>query len=340
MNKIEKIFRKPPGTIVYTGNSSLSTNITHYVYGENSLSTNDDLYNLSEDMTDWISVEGFNDINQIKEFCVNLGIDHLTIEDIFNVTQRNKFEVLDDHLFAVLKYISLENDVQTFKYISFIIKKDCIITFSDYTNPFVKEILERIKNDKALISKYYEDYLFYAIYDIIVDDQMEYLKHISDRLNEYESKVLDVNSSTGNKIYKMHRDLVILRNNIISLEENMAPEKLLETEYISDEISKYFTDLEDHLHNLYEKSNTLIEVCNSLIMLYSNQLSNRTNEIMKTLTIMSVIFIPLSFLAGVFGMNFTNFAILQDRYGLLIFGIISVIIPIVMLLYFKHKKWL
>lgn len=331
--------RKSPGTIMYTGKSALPTTMTHYTYRNNKIEEVEDLYTYDELNADWISVEGFTDIDNINKFCQEIGMDNLLTEDIFNVTQRNKFITTKEYLFAIIKYPFLEEKDIIFRTISFVLSKGSIVTFTDYKNPFSEEILSRINNNKAMISKYKEDYLLYVIYDIIVDDQLELIKIFSEKLSEYELNILELESVTSSNLYSTHKNLVLLRNNIKSLKENLSPDSLVKSKYFSSEITKYMVDLDDHLKNLIEKSNTNIEICNSLIMMYSNQLSNRTNEIMKTLTIISVVFIPLSFFAGVFGMNFTRFAFLSNPYGLVIFTVLSVSIILGMVLYFKQKKW-
>ena len=342
MNKptIKKLkYKNPPGTIIYTGDSSLDTKINHYAYRNNHLEERESLYDYSEKMTDWISVEGFKDIPKIKDMCEKLKIDNLIIEDIFNVTQRNKIETTNDYIFVVLKYATLNEGIIKYDYISVILKSDCIVTFTDYENPFKTEVLDRIINEKAYISKYNEDYLLYVIYDLIVDEQIEIVKSLAQKLYEYETIILDAETHTGASIYKIHKELVVLRNNVKAMHDNISPYNLMKTGFVTEGISKYLLDLDDHLKNLVERINISIDVCNSMILLYSNQLSNKTNEIMKTLTIISVVFIPLSFFAGVFGMNFVNFEILKYKFGVPIFFILSIIIIILMLYYFKRKKW-
>lgn len=332
--------RKIPGSATYTGNSSLATTITHYQYKDYLFEKKEEFYNNDNSKTDWLVVEGFKDVESIKKLCTELGVHPLTIEDILNVSQRNKIEETDEYIFAVLKYPVLVNETVTYQYISIVLKENSITTFTDFKNPFIQEIESRIGNKLSLISTKNEDYLFYVLYDMIVDDQISILNGLTNTLEDYESTVLEMDGKMGSKIYTLHKELVLLRNNVKSLRDNVNPMKLLLSKFISNDLNVYLQDVDDHINNLMERANNAIEVCNSLISLYSNELSNKTNAIMKTLTIMSVIFIPLSFLAGVFGMNFVEFEILQYPYGLEVFLGFSVLLVGLMLYYFKKKDWL
>lgn len=339
VDSIKSKLKKVPGTIMYTGNSDLKTAITHYQYSKDQFRIIDDLYNYSSEFKDWIRIDGFQDQPTITEFSRKIGVGTFFIEDIFNVAQRNKFNVAEDHLFVVLKYALMEEEL-SFRYISFIVKKNLIVTYSDYENLYAQNLLERIEENNALFNAHNENYLLYAMYDMIIDEQIDITKRLNIQLNEYELVILDSKKGIGNDLFKLHKNLVLLRNNAKSMVENLSPSDLLKTDLFSEEMDRYMNDLDDHIMNLIEKLNFNIEICNSLISMYSNQISNKTNEVMKILTVISVIFIPLSFFAGVFGMNFIHFDILKYENGVLLFFILSIAIVATMLVLFRRNKWL
>ncbi len=331
---------KPPGTIIYTGHEQKITEITHIQYSEQKVLIHETLKSFSDQYIDWICVEGLSDTEKIKRMCLDLEVDNLIIEDIFNTNQRNKFEVFPNYIFSVFRFYDLdsENHVQT-DYISILLFKNKVITFSENSNRFKNDIINRL-NDKTLqISKLHEDYLFYVIYDMIVDEEWNVYHYLSLSLEQLESNILNLDKNDQVVLYNIRKHLVFLKNQTVSSLDNTAPKSLLKIDLFNPYLKKYLTDLEDHLMNLKEKTITALEEINNLYDVYSNNVSNKSNEIMKTLTIFSAIFIPLSFIAGIFGMNFINFPILQNQNGLLIFSIICILIPMIMFFFFKFKKW-
>jgi len=338
--KPKRGYKRPPGTHIYTGQKQKETVITHIQYSPKEIIFHNEIEGLSPDFVDWISVEGFTNVPKLKNLCKQFNVDDLVLEDILNLNQRNKFEVTNDYIFIVLRYYFIHEDKMHDDYISILVFKDKVITFSEGENRFQHDILERLKSKTALISNFKEDYLFYVVYDMIVDDSFEVLDFIQDQIFTIETEVMSLDSRKQSKLYSIYKNLIILRNNVLQLQNYLLPSNLHKNnEFFSKALKKYYDDLEDHIKNLYEKSLIEIEAINKLFSLYSNNISNRMNEIMKTLTIFSAIFIPLSFLAGVFGMNFTNFPILQNQYGLLYFIIFSVLLVVGMLFYFKKRKW-
>lgn len=330
--------RQPPGTVVYTGKHTEQTKITHIQYSETDVLRHDHIVPLSTDHVDWIYFEGLENVDVIRQLCKEYHVDDLVIEDIFNLDQRNKVEMYEDYLFFVIKYYYLENDEILSDYLSLLLFDELLICFSEGKNRFKDDIVKRLQN-KALLTRLDEDYLFYVFYDMIVDEGMNVVLYLQRELEKLEADILHADSKNQTQMYSILRKLVLLRGNMSQLQQNVLPTKLFESKLIQEKLKKYFVDLEDHITNVYDKTKISIEQTHMVISLYSNTLSNRMNEIMKTLTIFSAIFIPLSFFAGVFGMNFTNFAVLNNEYGLIGFGVLCVAIVAWMLFYFKKRKW-
>ncbi len=332
--------RKPPGTVIYTGKETKPTTITHIKYSENQILIFEDLQPFSSEQVDWISVEGLSDAERIKNLCLGLNVDTLIIEDIFNTNQRNKLEIFDNYIFSVFKFLYLDKENQVkYDYISILLFDNIVITFSEVENRFKNEIITRLKDKNLQISKLHEDYLFYVIYDMIIDEELNVFHSLNLLLEHLEDNILNLGKKDQINLYNIRKYLVFLKNHTTNLQEYAAPISLMENVLFNSYLEKYFEDLSDHIINLRDKSIISLDSINNLYEVYSNNVSNKANEIMKTLTIFSAIFIPLSFIAGIFGMNFINFPILQNDSGLIIFSAICILIPVIMLIYFKKKKW-
>lgn len=335
-----KIKRKlPPGTLIYTGDFNNETVMSHYQYNENEFIKVDDLFSSSKAHVDYIVVEGLSNVDAIRDLCNGYNIDRLVIEDILNPNQRNKFEYHDDYVFVVMKYHSMnENDVQ-FHTINLVLMAECLLIFTEQKNPYVDDMKSRYENNQAILSSKNEDYLFYVLYDMIIDEYIHIAADLHNRIEEVEFTILDNKHSTDRVLYGIHKNVVNIKNILKRLYENVKPLKLYSLDIISNDLEKYFVDLDDHLANVMDKVTNSIESINTLFTLHSANLSNKMNDIMKTLTIFSVIFIPLSFLAGVFGMNFVEFGFIQHSYGIYVFWGICAFIVTAMIIYFKKLKW-
>ena len=329
----------PPESLLYTGEINSVTTIKHLQYNKNELIEHDKRESLNIDFVDWIIVEGLSDINVITSLCREYNVDNLVLEDILNVNQRNKIDVFDNYIFSVQKYNYVEDDVLKTDYISLLLFEDKLVTFSEQHNLFINNILLRLQSQDSLVRKYQHDYLFYVIYDIITDEVLNVYHYAAGQIDKLEENLLHLNREDEITLYKLRKELVYVRNYSNQLEENLFGNSSLIKRIKGKQTSKYFDDLKDHIVNLNEKSKTELELLKGIFDMYMNNNSHKMNQIMKTLTIFSAIFIPLSFITGIFGMNFINFPILQNENGLVLFMFISLIIPVSMLIYFKKNNW-
>jgi len=329
----------PPEYFYYTGEHNLDTTIRHLQYNLKEFSEFREKVSLKDDSVDWIIVEGLSDVEAITKFCQEFEVDNLTIEDILNVNQRNKIELYETYIFAVQKYTYVEESELKTDYISILLFKDKLVTFSEKNNLFIDNIFARIQTPNSLLRKYNHDYLFYVIYDIITDETLNVYHHIADEVSTLEESLLSLNRDDELKLYKLRKELVYIRNYSEQIEDNLFDNKALMLRIKDEKTNKYYEDLQDHIVNLNEKVRTELELLKGIFDMYMNNNSHKMNQIMKTLTIFSAIFIPLSFLTGIFGMNFVNFPILFNENGLLIFFGVSILIPISMLFYFKKNRW-
>lgn len=329
----------PPESLLYTGENVSDTSIRHVQYNKEQVNEFNERVSLDIDFVDWIIVEGLSNVDYITTLCREYRVDNLVIEDILNVNQRNKIEVFKDYIFAVQKYSYVEDSVLKTDYISLLLFEDKLVTFSEQHNLFISNILLRLQSPVSLIRKYQHDYLFYVIYDIITDEVLNVFHYITNKVAKLEENLLHLDREDELTLYNLRKELVYIRNYSNQLEENLFGNRFLMEKIKGDQTNKYFDDLKDHIVNLNEKVKTELELLKGIFDIYMNNNAHKMNQIMKTLTIFSAIFIPLSFTTGIFGMNFTNFPILQSDYGMLIFAGISLFIPIVMFVYFKRNKW-
>ncbi|MGD9908983.1 MAG: magnesium and cobalt transport protein CorA [Candidatus Izemoplasmatales bacterium] len=328
----------PPGSAVYTGQHQVETKIQHVIYNKDILETTDSL-ELKPEVNDWIMFKGLSDASKIKSVCENFGVDPLVIEDILNVNQRNKIEFFETYVFAVLSYSYLSNKEIKHDYFSVLLFKDKLISFHEHNTFIFDEIYKRLENNKGMIRKGKLDYLFYVILDTILDNDIFVEKEISMQTLKLEEDIIQLESANQSQFYGLRKELLYLKKTIDPIYDSFVKADYKKSLLISREIDKYFDDIFDHMKRIYDDINTGRELLRNLLDVHMNNVSNRMNSIMKTLTIFSAIFIPLSFLTGFFGMNFHYFDILQNPYGLLIFGGITLGITIGMILFFKSRKW-
>lgn len=330
--------RLPPQTLLYTGKYPQPTQLTHIQYNQKSVQKFSGLQPLVDDQVDWIIVEGLTDIDYIRQLCQDFGVDPMVIEDVFNVQQRNKIEVASEYIFSVHKYAIDMNDNRQTDYISMLLFEDKLLTFSEKNNLFVDDVLKRLENPDSMLRKHGIKYLFYVLHDMMVDESLNLLSELEKQIEHLETRLLSIGRQDEVFLYKLRRDLLFLRNLSNQFLDNIYKDETIKR-LSSPSIKKFYDDLKDHLINLREKTRFDIDVVHHFYDMHLNNISHKTNAIMKTLTIFSAIFIPLSFIAGIFGMNFVRFPILMNDYGLIYFGLICFLVITLMLLYFFKKKW-
>ncbi|MBU0997222.1 MAG: hypothetical protein KKE16_04170 [Firmicutes bacterium] len=337
MNLITKK-NQPPGTPIYTGIHQVETEITHIVYNQKDLKKVTEL-SLVPEYNNWYMIKGLKDMTKIKTLCEDFGVDPLVIEDIFNVTQRNKIEYLDQYIFAVFNYSYLKNGKIDRDYLSMLVFKDKVLTFHEHNTNLFDEVYLRLQNNLGFIRKSKVDYLFYALLDTILDNDIFVQKELSIQTIRLEEDIIRLESTDQTVLYNLRKELLFLKKSIDPIYDSFVNHEYKKTSLISSDIYKYFDDITDHTRRIYEDINAQRELLRNLLDVFMNNVSNKMNAVMKTLTIFSAIFIPLSFLAGVFGMNFTNFSILSNPNGLIFFIALCVTIIVSMIVFFKLRKW-
>lgn len=329
----------PPGTFIYTGNINTPTKYKTISFDEKVFKLEDKLA-VKETKNNWIMVIGLKDSEAIKDLLLSYDVDNLVIEDILNVNQKSKIETFNDYIFSVFKCSYLVDGEINHDYVSSLFFKDKIITFHESENTLFEEILTRIQDNKGIIRKMGLDYLYYVIIDSIVDNFIHVNSSISMDVDEIENQIISSENFNQSNLYFIRKELLYIRNNITMLNEQFNKKFYVANKLIDANCEKYFNDVGDHLSRLDSELTNEREIIRNILDMHMNNISNRMNSIMKTLTIFSAIFIPLSFLAGVFGMNFTHFPGLTSEYGFYVFVFACIIIVTGMIIFFKNKKWL
>ncbi len=290
----------------------------------------------------WIRISGVHNaefLNQLGEqFCIN----PLDVEAIANTTQRPIMIERDDYIFVVLKSLQLEagtNEV-IIEQVSIILSDRYVISFHETTPALFEPLRNRIYASKGRIRRFATDYLLFALCDIIIDQYFSLLENIGETIETTEDELI-ISPANANQegIYKLKRRLVYAKKMIWPTREVVSALQVSEHELIKEDTKIFFRDIYDHTVQLIESLDSLREITSGMMDLYMSAVSNRLNEIMKVLTIFSALFIPITFLAGVYGMNFKNMPETGWKYSYLGFWIAVVLISVCMLFYFKRKRW-
>ncbi|MCF8009569.1 MAG: magnesium/cobalt transporter CorA, partial [Halanaerobiales bacterium] len=296
-----------------------------------------------KDTVSWINIDGLSDVDTIKQIGDNFDIHPLALEDILHVHQRPKLEEYDNSLFIVLKMLNYNETSKEIdsEQLSIIVGKNYVITFQEKPGDVFDPIRERLKNKKGKIRTMNADYLAYCLVDLIVDNYFIILEKISDRIEFIEEELINEPSEkTLKSIYELKNEMIFLRKSVWPLREVVNRLEKNEIDFIDKSVKLYFRDLYDHTIQVIETVETLRDMLSGMLDIYLSSLSNKMNEVMKVLTIIATIFIPLTFIAGIYGMNFQYMPELDIRNGYFIVLGIMLVVALYMVYFFKKKDWL
>ena len=354
MKKNKKIVSQkaglPPGALVHVGQkrtekvqlSFMDYDAVNFSYRP--VNTVQELFPLKETPTvSWINVDGLHDTALIAELCQHFEIDPLVIEDILNTKHRPKVEEWDNCLFATLqmKGISEENSGIVNEQISFLLGKNWLISFQEQQGDLFDHLRENIEAGRGLARKKGPDYLFYRLLDNIVDNYFFVSDFISETAEQLEERVLDeVDETMLPEIQRQKRILLNFKRSILPVREITIQLQKDNMKFIKDGTIKFIKDVHEHIIQIIDATDAQRETIYSIMDLYHSGVSNRMNQVMKVLTIISTIFIPLSFFAGIYGMNFDHIPELHWKHGYAMLWLLMLVIVGLQLWYFKRKKWL
>lgn len=291
----------------------------------------------------WLNIVGLHDTEIMQKIGRHFGIHPLVIEDILNTEQRPKIEIYDNYIFISLKMLTYDTvlkEVQD-EQMSLILGKNFVISFQEREGDVLAPVRERIKSGAGRIRKLGPDYLMYAIMDIIIDHYFYVLDCMDDEINQLEDKVMNTPDQEHlQRIHYLKRELVNFRRSVWPMREVVSSLTRDEYHLVKETTEPFLRDLYDHVFNISELIESLRDMVTGLMDVYLSNISNRMNEVMKVLTIIATIFIPLSFLAGIYGMNFEFMPELKWRYSYYILWGFIIIVAGGMMYYFRRKKWL
>lgn len=300
------------------------------------------------DSVTWINIEGLHDTSFIEKVGKHFSIHSLVLEDILNTGQRSKFESIEDYMFITLKMLDLEegqNNVQqvwiSSEQVSMIVKNNFLITFQEQTGDVFEPVRDRIRNNRGRIRYSGCDYLAYVLADGIVDNYIYLIEELGERVEDLELHILESpDDEVLEDINRYKRELNYLSKVIRPVRDTVINFTRTENESLKDQTKIYLRDLQDITIHSIESIDTYRELLNDYLNIYHTSVANRLNDIMRVLTIFSAIFIPLTFLAGIYGTNFEYFPELSYKYSYFMFLGVCLLIGISMILFFKRKKWL
>lgn len=359
--KKKNIFKTPkqevfvsPGNLTYIGKEVLDkAHVVRVEYNEDNYLKSDvkkiktALAPVGEFNRLWLDLDGVHETITVKLIGEHFGMHPLLLEDVLNTTQKPKIEFFEgeNQLFVVLKMLHL-NEV-TFEMeaeqISLVLGKDYVVSFQerDQTDIF-KNIYDRIEmQPSGRIRRYGSDYLLYALIDLVIDHYFIVQEKLSERLEELEEEVLtDPAEKHPILIYNLKKEITFMRRVILPLRDILGTLLREDSELVGNQVNVYLRDAQDHVHQLLETLDTYRELADNVLSSYQSSLSNKMNSVMKTLTVFTVIFMPLSFIAGLYGMNFTNMPELNSPYGYYYSLIAMALIALALFFYFKWKRFL
>lgn len=339
----------PAGTLQFSGEKKVEkVDFTLFEYDSTSITEKHfdhfkaDLIKKKSNKIQWLNIDGLHQIEVIEQVGKLFNIHPLVLEDILNTDQRPKIENYGNFLYLVVKMLTFDDSESTVQseQVSFVLVEGVVITFQEIPGDVFDPIRERLRNDKGIIRKQGADYLLYSLFDVIIDQYFSILEKLDEKVEEIDLSMTDHhNEAFLRQIHKIKRELIFMRKSIWPLREIISACRNQEMEFIQDTTKIYFKDIYDHCIQIIDTLELIKELLSETMELFLTKLSNRTNETMKLLTVISTTFMPLSFIAGLYGMNFLYMPGLQWEYGFpVLCGVMTTVVAF-MLSYFKRKKW-
>jgi magnesium transporter len=290
----------------------------------------------------WINVCGLNAPQLIQQIGTFFQIHPLVIEDLSNTYQRSKLENYERYLFFASRILYIDEDHQIINSpLFFILQNKVLITFHETNYPSFANIYKRLQNPESRMRSSSVDYLAYALLDEMVDEYFSIVENLSNSVEVLEEKLLSDNSpKTLHEISDLKKQLISLKRTVWPMRQLIHALTVIEVPMIQASTKLYFRDIYDHTIQIVEALETFRELLSSMLDIYLSGVNNHTNEVMKVLTMIATVFMPLAFITGIYGMNFHYMPELQLKYAYPGVWILSLLIMIGMFFYFKKKKWL
>jgi magnesium transporter len=344
-----------PGSAIFTGDKKVEEivisifNYDEHQFEEKKIENIEELKSLKDKAKNlWVNVAGLHDVTIIEKVNEIFGVHSLVIEDILNVNHSPKIEEHDNFLFLILKMIDFDKVKHEFniEQVSVILGKNFVITFQENIGDVFEVIRERIRTAKGRIRKAGADYLMYRLLDSIVDNYFITLEYVDDKIEFVEEKLLEATEDSYLKeIHNLRKDILKLRRAVYPMRDMTYYLQRGENPLIQKSTLIFMRDLNDHIANNIETIENYREIINGVLEVHLTNASHRMNQVIKLLTMISTIFIPLTFIVGIYGMNFNtqvsifNMPELNWKYGYLFVMVVMFAIAVSLVIFFKRKKW-
>jgi magnesium transporter len=339
-----------PGTVVYVGEARAEPVTISYIrYDSNGsdarrvVTALDVAPPTNGNGIAWYTIDGVHDAEILRTIGERFGLHGLVLEDIANTTQRPKIEEFDQHIFVAMKMITFDESAKELvsEHVSLIFGDGYVLSFLENEGDVFEPVRQRITSAKGRIRKMKSDYLAYALMDAIVDNYFTVLEDLGDQIDEVEDEVVEAPSiQTLRTVHRLKRELIFLRRSVWPMREVVNSLLRDESDLVRDETRIYLRDLYDHTIHVIDTVETLRDIVAGMLDVYLSSVSNKLNQVMKVLTVMSSIFIPLTFVAGVYGMNFKYMPELEWSYGYPAIMLSMFLVAVALLVMFRRKEWL
>ena len=350
ISRTSKAAGSSPGTLVHIGEKRTdAVNITRIEYNqsefyEKNIEAVSQLAPVDQDagIVTWVNIDGLHDVGLMETVGKLFGIHSLVMEDILNTAQRPKMEDFENYLFITLKmfYRNESRHIEA-EQVSIVLGENYVLSFTENPKDSLNMIKDRLRKGKGKIRQSGGDYLTYALLDMIVDHYFVALDHYNKIIDSLEDEIIETPQPESMQyIHAAKRELIFFHRQIWPLREILGQLKKGDLPHIRDTTQIYIADVYDHLTQILETTESFRDILSGLQDLYLSTISQKMNEVMKVLTIIATIFIPLTFIAGIYGMNFKYMPELEWRWGYFIVWGIMIVIGCGLLYYFKKKRWL
>jgi len=338
----------PPGTLFYNGEeTNQRIKITLIEFNESEFfeevfyDLSDCIMHVKPNMVKWINVEGVHNLSLIEKIGKLYNLHPLTLEDIVHVDQRPKFEEFDNYILTIMRMINYDNEVNS-EQLSIVLLDNTVISFQEPHGGDAFDIIRnRLRQAKGRVRRLGADYLFYALMDAVVDCYFTAIEKIGDKVEGIEEEIMnEPKKESLNQLYRLKREVIFLRKQVWPLRDLIANLIRSETSLITPSTDLFLRDIQDHSTRIIDTVETYRDLLSGIMDIYLSTNANKMNEVMKVLTIMSSIFIPVTFIAGVYGMNFEFMPELKSPFGYAVIWAVMLTVIISLLIYFKRKKWM
>ena len=340
----------PPGTLVHVGEKRAeAVHITLIDYDEQSfqekeVSTVEECFPFKSTPTvTWINIDGLHQVDIIEKLGKRFELHPLILEDVLHTEQRPKYEDFDKYIFIVLRMLGYNEQIQVVEseQVSLILGTNFVISFQERIGDVFDHIRERLRNAKGRIRKMGPDYLCYTLMDAIVDNYFAVLERFGERIESMEEElVTNPIERTLQQIHTIKREMLFLRKSVWPLREVISVLQRSESSLITESTGIYLRDVYDHTIQVIDTVESYRDMVSGMLDIYLSSISNKMNAVMKVLTIIATIFIPLTFVAGIYGMNFENMPELKWRWGYGAVWLVMIVVAAIMMVFFRKKKWL